>query len=59
MSEFRMTPLVRIFSLQLTDQGDLPKGLSIVATEEQEDDKREALQLQEWRDWIRFDGIDE
>ncbi|KAI1363288.1 hypothetical protein F5Y08DRAFT_244578 [Xylaria arbuscula] len=57
MAEFRMTPLVRKFSLQLTDQGDLPKGLSIVATEEQEDDRKRALQLQEWRDWIRFDGV--
>ncbi|KAI0506688.1 hypothetical protein F5B22DRAFT_650506 [Xylaria bambusicola] len=56
MTEFQMTPLVRKYSLQLEDEDVLPRSLRIVANEEQEDERRKALQLQEWREWIRFDG---
>ncbi|KAI1125319.1 hypothetical protein F5Y10DRAFT_284376 [Nemania abortiva] len=42
MDEIRMTPLVRTYSLQLTETGTLSKGLGVVAKAEQEDDRKQA-----------------
>ncbi|KAI0108997.1 hypothetical protein GGR51DRAFT_513989 [Nemania sp. FL0031] len=55
MAEIRMEPLVRKYSLQLTDTGILPKSLVAVAETEKEHDRKRDLALREWQDWVRFD----